>query len=85
MHDPTTENRQGNDVGTQYRSAIFTTTPQQAKIAAEVKARVEASGFWKKPLVTEIVPAGAWTAAEDYHQDYLEKNPNGYTCHWMRD
>ncbi|MFO0749503.1 MAG: bifunctional methionine sulfoxide reductase B/A protein [Myxococcota bacterium] len=85
MHDPTTENRQGNDVGTQYRSVIFTTTPEQARIAAEVKAKVEASGFWKKPIVTQIVPAGEWTEAEDYHQDYLEKNPGGYTCHWMRD
>ena len=85
MHDPTTENRQGNDVGTQYRSAIFTTTPEQAKIAAEVKAKVDASHFWKKPIVTQIVPAGVWTDAEDYHQDYLVENPNGYTCHWMRD
>src|SRR5690606_3509250 len=85
MHDPTTKNRQGNDVGTQYRSAIFATTPEQKKIAQEVKQRVEASGKWKKPIVTEIVDAGAFTPAEGYHQDYLVKNPGGYTCHFLRD
>jgi peptide methionine sulfoxide reductase msrA/msrB len=85
MHDPTTKNRQGNDVGTQYRSAIFVTSPEQRKVAEEVKARVEKSGKWKKPIVTEIVEAGPTTRAEEYHQKYLEKNPGGYTCHWMRD
>jgi peptide methionine sulfoxide reductase msrA/msrB len=85
MHDPTTKNRQGNDVGTQYRSAIFATTPEQRKIAQEVKQRVEASGKWKKPIVTEIVDAGAFTPAEGYHQDYLVKHPGGYTCHFMRE
>jgi len=85
MHDPTTVNRQGNDVGTQYRSAIFPTTPEQAKTAAEVKAKVDASGAWKRPIVTTIEPAGPWTAAEGYHQDYLEENPGGYTCHFMRE
>jgi peptide methionine sulfoxide reductase msrA/msrB len=85
MHDPTTANRQGNDIGTQYRSAIFATTPEQATIAAEVKAKVEASGFWKRPVVTEIAPAGAWTSAEAEHQDYLERFPDGYTCHFMRE
>jgi peptide methionine sulfoxide reductase msrA/msrB len=85
MHDPTTLNRQGNDIGSQYRSAIFYTTPQQAEIASKIKTKVDASGKWKKPIVTEIVEAGAWTAAEDYHQDYLVNNPGGYTCHWMRD
>ncbi len=85
MHDPTTLNRQGNDVGTQYRSAIFFTTPEQKKIAEEVKARVEASGKWKRPIVTQIVPAGTFTKAEDYHQDYLQKHPGGYSCHFMRD
>jgi peptide methionine sulfoxide reductase msrA/msrB len=85
MHDPTTRDRQGNDTGTQYRSAIFVTSEAQRKTAAEVKARVDASGKWKKPIVTQIVTASAFTPAEDYHQDYLTKNPGGYTCHWMRD
>jgi peptide methionine sulfoxide reductase msrA/msrB len=85
MHDPTTANRQGNDVGTQYRSAIFVTSPEQRKTAEEVKQRVNASGKWKRPIVTEIVDAGEFTPAEDYHQDYLEKHPGGYTCHYLRD
>lgn len=84
MHDPTTKNRQGNDVGSQYRSAIFATTPDQMKTAAAVRAKVDASGDWDKPIVTEIVEAGTWTRAEDYHQDYLERNPDGYTCHYLR-
>jgi len=85
MHDPTTRNRQGNDVGTQYRSAIFFTSPEQRRIAEEVKARVDKSGKWKSPIVTEIVAAGPTTRAEEYHQKYLEKNPGGYTCHYLRD
>ncbi|HMV69988.1 MAG TPA: bifunctional methionine sulfoxide reductase B/A protein [Myxococcota bacterium] len=85
MHDPTTLNRQGNDIGTQYRSAIFTTTPEQAAVAREVIARVDASGRWRRPVVTEVAPAGPWTRAEEYHQDYLERYPDGYTCHWLRD
>lgn len=85
MHDPTTRNRQGNDVGTQYRSAIFYTTEAQKAAAAKVIARVEASGRWKAPIVTEVVAAGPFTPAEDYHQDYLQKHPNGYTCHFLRD
>jgi peptide methionine sulfoxide reductase msrA/msrB len=85
MHDPTTANRQGNDVGTQYRSAIFFTTAQQRELAEKVKKKVDASGKWKKPVVTEIAKAGAWWKAEDYHQDYLQKHPDGYTCHFMRD
>jgi peptide methionine sulfoxide reductase msrA/msrB len=85
MHDPTTQNRQGNDVGTQYRSAIFVTSPEQRKVAEMVKARVDKSGKWKRPVVTEIVDAGPFTLAEDYHQKYLEKNPGGYTCHFMRE
>lgn len=85
MHDPTTKNRQGNDVGTQYRSAIFYTTPEQKRIAETVKARVAASGKWDAPIVTEIVEAGPFTPAEGYHQDYLTKNPGGYTCHYLRD
>jgi peptide methionine sulfoxide reductase msrA/msrB len=85
MHDPTTKDRQGNDMGTQYRSAIFFTTPKQKEVAEAVKARVDKSGKWKKPIVTEIVAASKWWKAEDYHQDYLQKHPNGYTCHYMRD
>jgi peptide methionine sulfoxide reductase msrA/msrB len=85
MHDPTTRNRQGNDVGSQYRSAIFVTSPEQRKVAEQVKARVGASGKWKNPIVTEIVDAGPATRAEEYHQKYLEKNPGGYTCHFLRD
>ena len=84
MHDPTTMNQQGNDVGTQYRSAIFYTSPEQKKVAEEVKARVQQSGMWQRPIVTEIVAAGPFTPAEDYHQDYLQKHPGGYSCHFMR-
>jgi peptide methionine sulfoxide reductase msrA/msrB len=85
MHDPTTPNRQGNDVGTQYRSAIFYLNDDQRKTAEKVKAAVDASGKWKKPVVTQIAQAGAWYPAEDHHQDYLVKNPGGYTCHYLRD
>jgi peptide methionine sulfoxide reductase msrA/msrB len=85
MHDPTTPNQQGNDIGTQYRSAIFYEDETQRKVAEEVKARVEASGKWKRPIVTQIVPAGDFWPAEEYHQDYLEKHPGGYTCHFLRD
>jgi peptide methionine sulfoxide reductase msrA/msrB len=85
MHDPTTKDRQGNDVGSQYRSAIFYTTPEQKQIAEQVKRRVEVSGKWRAPIVTEIVPAATFTPAEVYHQDYLQKNPGGYTCHYLRD
>ena len=85
MHDPTTSDRQGNDRGSQYRSAIFVTSPEQRRVAEEVKARVDKSGHWKAPIVTEIVDAGPFTLAEDYHQDYLQKNPGGYSCHYLRD
>jgi peptide methionine sulfoxide reductase msrA/msrB len=85
MHDPTTLNRQGNDVGSQYRSAIFYHSSAQKETAERVKAEVDRSGKWKKPIVTEITPAAEFYSAEDYHQDYLVKNPGGYTCHWMRD
>lgn len=85
MHDPSTPNRQGNDVGTQYRSAIFTFDARQKEIAEKVKARVDKSGKWKRPVATEIAPATAWYDAEDYHQDYLVKNPGGYTCHYLRE
>jgi methionine-S-sulfoxide reductase len=84
-HDPTTLNRQNNDVGTQYRSEIFTTSDTQRKTAEEVKARVESSGKWKRPIVTRIEPATTWIRAEDYHQDYLIKHPDGYNDHWLRD
>ncbi|MES1206423.1 MAG: bifunctional methionine sulfoxide reductase B/A protein [Pseudomonadota bacterium] len=84
MHDPTTANRQGNDRGSQYRSAIFVTSPEQRKVAEQAKAHAQASGRWKSPIVTEIVEAGAFTPAEDYHQKYLEKNPGGYSCHYVR-
>jgi methionine-S-sulfoxide reductase len=85
MHDPTTLNRQHNDVGTQYRSAIFPQTPEQQHTAERVKARLEASGKWKRPLTTTIEPASTWYSAEAYHQDYLRKKPCGYTCHFMRE
>jgi peptide methionine sulfoxide reductase msrA/msrB len=85
MHNPTTKNQQGNDMGTQYRSAIFVTSPAQREAAERVKKRVDASGKWKAPVVTEIVDAGPFTLAEDYHQDYLQKHPGGYSCHYLRD
>ncbi|MEQ1892631.1 MAG: bifunctional methionine sulfoxide reductase B/A protein [Planctomycetota bacterium] len=85
MHDPTTKNRQGNDLGSQYRSAIFFTTPAQQAEAEKAVKRAQDSGRWKRPVVTEITPASTFWAAEGYHQDYLEKNPNGYTCHYLRD
>ena len=85
MHDPTTLDRQGNDMGSSYRSAIFYHNEEQQRIATKVKAEVDASGKWQRPIVTEIVPAGPWWRAEEYHQDYLVKNPGGYTCHWVRD
>ena len=85
MHDPTTKNRQGNDVGSQYRSAIFVTSAAQRETAERVKQRIDASGVWGKPIVTEIAPATTFTRAEELHQRYLEKNPDGYTCHYLRD
>lgn len=85
LHDPTTRNRQGNDIGTQYRSAIFYHSDEQRKTAGEVRNEVEKSGKWKAPIVTEIVAASAFYPAEEYHQDYLQKHPDGYTCHWIRD
>lgn len=84
IHDPTTLNRQGNDIGTQYRSAIFYLSGGQRQIAEKVRAKVDAAGFWKGKVVTEILPAGEFFRAEDYHQKYLEKNPGGYTCHYER-
>lgn len=84
IHDPTTMNRQGNDVGTQYRSAIFVLDAEQRRSAEAVIARVGASGDWKAPIATQIVEATEFFPAEDYHQDYLQKNPGGYTCHFPR-
>lgn len=84
LHDPTTLNRQGNDMGSSYRSAIFYHGDEQRQVAERVKAKVDKSGAWKRPLVTEIVPAKEFWTAEDYHQDYLQKNPGGYTCHYVR-
>ena len=84
IHDPTTKNRQGNDVGTSYRSAIFYTTEEQKRIAQETIADVEASGLWPGKVVTEIKPAAEFWEAEPEHQDYLERIPNGYTCHFVR-
>ncbi|MFN7454247.1 MAG: peptide-methionine (S)-S-oxide reductase MsrA [Pseudobdellovibrionaceae bacterium] len=82
LHDPTTEDQQGNDIGTQYRSAIFYLSPEQKQVAQEKIRDWEKK--WKKPIVTEVVPASKFFSAEEYHQDYLVKNPNGYTCHYYR-
>jgi methionine-S-sulfoxide reductase len=84
LHDPTTLNRQGNDRGTQYRSAIFCSTPAQQDEAREAITAVEASGFWSKPVTTTVELNEAFWLAESYHQDYLVKQPNGYTCHFYR-
>jgi peptide methionine sulfoxide reductase msrA/msrB len=85
MHDPTTQDRQGNDRGTQYRSAIFFRSPEQERTAKDVITRVQARGVWGRPLVTAVTPAGPFTRAEEYHQDYLQRYPSGYTCHFLRD
>src|SRR5262249_2911987 len=84
MHDPTTEDRQGNDVGSQYRSVIFYSTDEQKKTAEAKIKEIEKIGFWRSPIVTEIVPFQSYYPAEDYHQDYLVKHPNGYSCHFLR-
>ena len=84
IHDPSTLNRQGNDIGTSYRSAIFPLTPEQEQVAKETIADVDASGLWPGKAVTEISEAGPFWEAEPEHQDYLEKLPNGYTCHYVR-
>jgi len=84
LHNPTTLNRQENDVGTQYRSAIFYTSPEQQKSAERIRIEIDQSGSWNSPVVTEITPASEFYEAEDYHQDYLQKNPAGYNCHWLR-
>lgn len=84
MHDPTTLNRQHNDVGTQYRSAIFYNTEEQKAVAERVKEQFNKSGRFKKPVVTEITKASQFYVAEDYHQKYLVKNPGGYNCHVLQ-
>jgi peptide-methionine (S)-S-oxide reductase len=84
IHDPTTLNRQGNDVGTSYRSAIFYTSDEQRRVAQETVADADASGLWPGKVVTEVVSVGDFWEAEPEHQDYLEKRPGGYTCHFPR-
>jgi peptide-methionine (S)-S-oxide reductase len=84
IHDPTTRDRQGNDIGTSYRSAIFYTSEAQKKVAEDTIADVDASGLWPGKVVTEVTPAGPFWEAEPEHQDYLEKYPDGYTCHYVR-
>jgi peptide-methionine (S)-S-oxide reductase len=84
LHDPTTVNRQGNDRGSSYRSAIFYTTQEQKDVAEDTIADVNASGLWPGKVVTEVAPAGDFWEAEPEHQDYLERIPNGYTCHFIR-
>jgi peptide-methionine (S)-S-oxide reductase len=84
IHDPTTKDRQGNDRGSSYRSAIFYTTDAQKRIAEDTVADVNASGLWPGPVVTEVSPAGPFWQAEPEHQDYLERYPQGYTCHFAR-
>lgn len=84
IHDPTTENRQGNDRGTSYRSGIYYLDDAQKRMAEQTIADVDASGLWPGKAVTEIAAAGPFWEAEPEHQDYLERNPNGYTCHFIR-
>jgi peptide-methionine (S)-S-oxide reductase len=84
IHDPSTPNRQGNDLGASYRSAIFYLDDEQRRVAEDTVADVDASGLWPGKVMTEIVPAGPFWEAEPEHQDYLERIPNGYTCHFVR-
>lgn len=84
IHDPTTKDRQGNDIGSQYRSAIFYLDAAQKAEAEKIIAEIDASKRWPGKVVTEVVAAGDWQDAEEYHQDYLEKYPEGYTCHFVR-
>jgi len=84
VHDPTTRNRQGNDVGMSYRSGIYTTSDEQNRVAEDTIADVNASGLWPGRVVTEVAPAGPFWEAEPEHQDYLQRIPNGYTCHFVR-
>ena len=84
IHDPTTRNRQGNDVGTSYRSAIFYADEQQKQTAETLIAELTAAHIWSAPIVTQVVPVSDFWVAETYHQDYLQKYPEGYTCHFIR-
>ncbi len=84
IHDPTTKNRQGNDMGASYRSAIYYTSEEQKTVALDTIADVEASGLWPGKVVTEVESVGDFWEAEPEHQDYLERIPNGYTCHFVR-
>ncbi|AQR69757.1 peptide-methionine (S)-S-oxide reductase [Janthinobacterium sp. LM6] len=84
IHDPSTENRQGNDRGTSYRSAIFYTSEEQRLVAEDTIRDVDASGLWPGKVVTEVAPAGPFWEAEPEHQDYLQRLPHGYTCHYIR-
>jgi peptide-methionine (S)-S-oxide reductase len=84
IHDPTTRNRQGNDIGASYRSAIFYTSPEQERVARDTIADVEASGLWPGKVATEVSPVDDFWEAEPEHQDYLERYPDGYTCHFVR-
>ena len=84
IHDPSTKNRQGNDMGTSYRSAIFYTSDEQRSVAEDTIADVNSAGIWPGKVVTEVTPAGPFWQAEPEHQDYLERYPNGYTCHYIR-
>jgi peptide-methionine (S)-S-oxide reductase len=84
IHDPSTPNRQGNDRGASYRSAIYFTSPEQERIARDTIADVDASGLWPGKAVTEVMPAGDFWEAEPEHQDYLQRYPDGYTCHFVR-
>lgn len=84
IHDPSTANRQGNDIGVSYRSAIFYLSEEQKRVALDTIEDVNASGLWPGKVVTELAPAGAFWEAEPEHQDYLERIPNGYTCHFIR-
>ena len=84
IHDPTTKNRQGNDIGSSYRSAIFYADEEQRRVALDTIADVDASGLWPGKVVTEVVPAAESWQAEPEHQDYLQRIPNGYTCHFPR-
>ena len=84
IHDPTTKNRQGNDMGASYRSAIYFTSDEQKSVAADTIADVDASGLWPGKVVTEVAPAGPFWEAEPEHQDYLQRIPHGYTCHFVR-
>jgi peptide-methionine (S)-S-oxide reductase len=84
IHDPSTKNRQGNDIGRSYRSAIFYKNDEQKRVALDTIADVDASGLWPGKVVTEVEPSGDFWEAEEEHQDYLEKYPEGYTCHYVR-